>query len=340
MGSEKQKYSDKAREEGWADVELIEGVERDIVETDVDVSWDSIADLTSAKQLLQEAVVLPLWMPDYFQGIRRPWKGVLMFGPPGTGKTMLAKAVATECRTTFFNVSASTLSSKYRGESEKMVRILFEMARYNAPATIFFDEIDSIAGSRGASNEHEASRRVKTELMVQMDGVAASKGKDEEDGQDDGEEKKSKSVIVLAATNTPWDLDEALRRRLEKRVYIPLPSKNGRRILFNLNMKGVELSDDVDADLLAAQTEGYSGADIANVARDAAMMSVRRLMEAARAKGIRGPDMQRFLEENKSEMGGEVSMDDFNQAVKKVGRSVGEGDLEKYENWMNEFGSA
>ncbi|CAM9508931.1 unnamed protein product, partial [Scytosiphon promiscuus] len=260
------RYSDLAREEGWADRELIESLERDIVERGVSVTWNQIADLKDAKQLLQEAVVLPLWMPDYFKGIRRPWKGgVLMFGPPGTGKTMLAKAVAAECKTTFFNVSASTLGSKYRGESEKMVRVLFEMARYYAPSTIFFDEIDSLAGSRGSDGEHEASRRVKTELMVQMDGVTGGGGEGEPSvseeqgpkdagaggggGADDGDGGEggqgggasSKTVIVLAATNTPWSLDEALRRRLEKRIYIPLPTEVGRKELFRINLGDVEV---------------------------------------------------------------------------------------------------
>eukprot|EP00903_Cladosiphon_okamuranus_P008513 g8177.t1 len=362
------RYSDVAREEGWADRELIESLERDIVERGVSVTWDQIADLKDAKQLLQEAVVLPLWMPDYFKGIRRPWKGVLMFGPPGTGKTMLAKAVAAECKTTFFNVSASTLGSKYRGESEKMVRVLFEMARYYAPSTIFFDEIDSLAGSRGGDGEHEASRRVKTELMVQMDGVTGGGGgggdgaspEDQqgpseaggaggagggEGGSGDGAGgggggASSRTVIVLAATNTPWALDEALRRRLEKRIYIPLPTEVGRKELFRINLGDVEVDDDVDLDTLANLTDGYSGADVAIVCRDAAMMSVRRVMKGALERGLSGPEIQKHVMEMKDELAAAVTMEDFRSSLRKVSKSVGQSDLDKYDEWMKEFGSA
>nr|XP_061826665.1 katanin p60 ATPase-containing subunit A-like 1 isoform X1 [Nerophis lumbriciformis] len=306
---------------GGHENELVESLERDIVSRNLNVHWNDIADLEDAKKLLREAVVLPMWMPDFFKGIRRPWKGVLMVGPPGTGKTMLAKAVATECGTTFFNMSSSTLTSKYRGESEKLVRLLFEMARFYAPTTIFIDEIDSICSRRGTSNEHEASRRVKSELLIQMDGVGGAQDNDD----------PSKMVMVLAATNFPWDIDEALRRRLEKRIYIPLPTAVGRTELLKINLREVDLAADVDLDHIAKKTEGYSGADITNVCRDASMMAMRRRIQGLSPEEIRALSKEELLMP--------VKMEDFSLTLKKISKSVSAADLERYKAWMSEFGS-
>ena len=182
------------------DSKFIDIIMNDVVDG-VGIGFDDIAGLKQAKQLLNEAVVWPLVLPQLFTGIREPWKGVLLFGPPGTGKTLLAKAVAGQNNSKFFNCSTATLVSKYRGESEKIVKCLFYLARHYAPSVVFLDEVDALVGARGAEGEHEASRRFKTELFVQIDGVVLSKG--DENAQ----------VTVLAASNNPWDLDEAMRRR-------------------------------------------------------------------------------------------------------------------------------
>lgn len=303
-----------------ADGDLVDMLERDIVQKNPNIRWDDIADLTEAKRLLEEAVVLPMWMPDFFKGIRRPWKGVLMVGPPGTGKTMLAKAVATECGTTFFNVSSSTLTSKYRGESEKLVRLLFEMARFYAPSTIFIDEIDSLCSRRGSESEHEASRRVKSELLVQMDGLSSNS------------DEPTKVVMVLAATNFPWDIDEALRRRLEKRIYIPLPNQEGREALLAINLKEVKVDPEVNLGLIAKRLEGYSGADITNVCRDASMMSMRR-----KIAGLKPEQIKQLAKE---ELDLPVTRQDFTEALSKCNKSVSKGDIQKYLSWMSEFGSS
>ena len=245
-------------------------ISREIYQESPNVRFDDIVALDEAKRLLCEAVQLPIRFPSLFTGLLRPWKGILLHGPPGTGKTLLARAVATECNTTFFNISASTLVSKWRGDSEKLVRALFELARYHAPSTVFLDEIDSILGARGgdgSGGEHEASRRMKTELLIQMDGVRTSHAS-----------KPSDQVFVMAASNLPWDLDVAVLRRLEKRVLVPLPVPAAREAMLKKHLLD-RAAADVDFAQLAARMEGYSGADLELVCREAAMRPVRRLVQ-------------------------------------------------------------
>jgi len=192
-----------------------------------EVHWDDVAGLEIAKKALKEAVVYPFLRPDLFMGLREPARGMLLFGPPGTGKTMLARAVATESKSTFFSISASSLTSKYLGESEKLVRALFSLAKALAPSIIFVDEIDSLLSSRSGSGEHEASRRIKTEFLIQWSDLQrAAAGREQSDKEK--ERGDPSRVLVLAATNLPWAIDEAARRRFVRRQYIPLPEDETR----------------------------------------------------------------------------------------------------------------
>lgn len=208
-----------------------------------EVHWSDIAGLEVAKNALREAVVYPFLRPDLFMGLREPARGMLLFGPPGTGKTMLARAVATESKSTFFSISASSLTSKYLGESEKLVRALFGLAKVLAPSIIFVDEIDSLLSHRSGSGEHEATRRIKTEFLIQWSDLQRAAAGRESGNKNRGDPNR---VLVLAATNLPWAIDEAARRRFVRRQYIPLPEAETRATQLRnlLGQQNHSLADD------------------------------------------------------------------------------------------------
>jgi len=310
------------------------------------VKWDDVAGLHAAKEALKEAVILPIKFPQLFTGKRKPWKGILLYGPPGTGKSYLAKAVATEADSTFFSISSSDLVSKWLGESEKLVRNLFDMARESKPSIIFIDEIDSLCSARGDSDS-ESARRIKTEFLVQMNGV----GNDTE------------GVLVLAATNIPWALDTAIRRRFEKRIYIPLPESPARSNMFKIHLgKTPNLINQEQFKKLGDLTEGYSGSDVSIIVRDAMMQPVRAVQTATHFKRVSGPDrdnpslvvndyltpcspgdpdateMSWMNVDGKKLKEPEISFNDFLKSLKSVRPSVSTDDITQHIKFTEEFG--
>eukprot|EP01135_Chromosphaera_perkinsii_P003389 Nk52_evm13s242 gene=Nk52_evmTU13s242 len=308
--------------------ELARSISRDIYLEDPNVGWGDIIGLEDAKRLVKEAVVYPIKYPQLFTGILTPWKGLLLYGPPGTGKTMLAKAVAAECKTTFFNISASSIVSKWRGDSEKLVRCLFQLARFHAPSTIFLDELESIMSHRTSDGtEHEGSRRMKTELLIQMDGLA----------------KSNDLVFVLAASNLPWDLDAAMLRRLEKRILVNLPCYEARLDMIKkllpptLFTDATQIECIIDYDLIAEKTEGYSGSDIHLVCKEAAMHSLRKIFRILEEREeTEEKQQQSFLP-------GRVKFDPIctEDVLESLSRTKPSGKMsDKYKAWQKEFESS
>eukprot|EP00191_Tetraselmis_sp_GSL018_P005038 CAMPEP_0177609912 /NCGR_PEP_ID=MMETSP0419_2-20121207/19416_1 /TAXON_ID=582737 /ORGANISM="Tetraselmis sp., Strain GSL018" /LENGTH=1403 /DNA_ID=CAMNT_0019105017 /DNA_START=319 /DNA_END=4527 /DNA_ORIENTATION=+ len=233
---------------------------------EVGVRFEDIGALDSVKATLQEVVMLPLQRPELFRrgSLTKPTRGVLLFGPPGTGKTMLAKAVASESGANFINVSMASLASKWFGEGEKYVRALFTLAHKIAPSVVFVDEVDSMLGRRDKHGEHEAMRKIKNEFMSHWDGLKT---------------REKDRVLVLAATNRPYDLDEAVIRRMPRRLMVDLPDTENRVKILKVILKDEELEGGFDYEALAGVTEGYSGSDLRNLCVTAAFQPIRDYLQ-------------------------------------------------------------
>jgi transitional endoplasmic reticulum ATPase len=278
-----------------------------------DVTWDQVGGLDDTKERLRETIQWPLDYPDVFEqmDLNAP-KGVLLYGPPGTGKTLMAKAVANEAQSNFISIKGPELLNKYVGESEKGVREVFEKARSNAPTVIFFDEIDSIAGERGQRmGDSGVGERVVSQLLTELDGL-----------------EELEDVVVVATTNRPDLIDSALLRpgRLDRHVHVPVPDEDARRAIFAVHSGGKPLADGVDLDELARRTDGYVGADIEAVCREASMAATREFINSVSP------------EEADTSVGNvRVTMDHFEQALEEVGPSVDEETRDSYEQIEERF---
>jgi len=298
----------KKRQTGKVDA-IYERIENEILDSSPEVQMNDVAGMENVKQALHESIVLPNLRPDIFTGLRAPPKGLLLFGPPGNGKTMIAKAVATECHACFFNMSASSLTSKFVGEGEKLVRALFEVAAERAPSIIFIDEIDSLLTSRGTANEMESSRRMKTEFLVQFDGVGSS----------------AERILVIGATNLPWELDDAVIRRFTKRILVPLPPPATRhRLLLRLIDKTPYRLSNADMRKIVTETQGFSGSDLKALTSDAAMGPIREVDDITQidSKNIPPVLIRHFLD-----------------SLRTIRPSSSDASLLMYDEWNNNYGS-
>jgi transitional endoplasmic reticulum ATPase len=297
--------------------EALKGIEpsalREVFVEVPDVTWEDVGGLEDTKERLRETIQWPLEYPEVFEAMDvESAKGVMLYGPPGTGKTLLAKAVANQAESNFISIKGPELLNKFVGESEKGIREVFSKARENAPTVIFFDEIDSIAGERGRnSSDSGVGERMVSQLLTELDGL-----------------ETLEDVVVIATSNRPDLIDSALLRpgRLDRHVHVPVPDEEARRAIFAVHTRDKPLAGDVDLDQLARRTEGYVGADVEAVCREAAMAATREFVNSV----------------PKEEMGDSVgnvrvTMDHFEHALSEVGPSVTQETRERYDEIEQRF---
>jgi SpoVK/Ycf46/Vps4 family AAA+-type ATPase len=276
------------------------------------INWDSIGGLEEAKKDIREAIILPFvqMKPEYVHAPRT----ILLYGPPGTGKTMLAKASSNTLNATFFEARMPTLLSKYFGESQKLINALFEKAKKSQPSLIFIDELDSVAISRD-SNIDESTRRVLSQLLTEIEGFNT---------------RKEERVLIMGATNKPWDLDDAIISRFQKRIHVPLPDEGARRSILQIHLEEADMGD-VDMGFIVRKTEGFSGRDLASLCQEAITRMVRE----------QNPDIEKLTVKELQVYSLKyrpLKPEDFDTAFEKVKPSVQEEDIEKYDQWEKEFG--